>query len=162
VLAPLVVLIVGAVLWKLWGPAMAWTPAFAGLLERSVTRVGLWPFVTGLETAAGDYQGRPVLLALHHKRGRNSIGYLVVAMQPRAGSGLGPDALRTVGTAEGRDALDLLEGREGLDVSFDQGWLKVRWQPSGFVFFPGRFDAPRWRGVLQAMAAVAASLEAEA
>ena len=65
---------------------MAWAPSFAALLDRPVRKTGWLPFITGLETAGGDFQGRPVLLALHHKRGRNSLGYLVVAMQPGRGS----------------------------------------------------------------------------
>jgi hypothetical protein len=62
---------------------------------------------------------------------------------------------------EARTALDELEIRDGLNVSFDDGWLKARWQPAGFTMFPGRFDAGRWRRVLQAMSAVAASLETQ-
>ena len=93
---------------------MAWAPAFAALLDRPVRKTGWLPFITGLETAGGEFQGRPVLLALHHKRGRHSLGYLVVAMQPRTGSaqeaaalgaaahqrganGVGPAGRRTTG-----------------------------------------------------------------
>ena len=88
-LAPLVLLAIGFVVWKLWAPAMAWAPSFAALLDRPVRKTGWLPFITGLETAGGEFQGRPVLLALHHKRGRHSLGYLVVAMQPRGGIGAG-------------------------------------------------------------------------
>ena len=76
----LVLLLIGAVVWKLWFPAMAWAPGFSTLLERPVTKTGFLPFIMGLETAGGDFGGRTVLLALHHKRGRNSLCYLVVAM----------------------------------------------------------------------------------
>ena len=85
-LAPLLLLLIGFVIWKLWAPAMAWTPGFAALLDRPVQKAGWLPFITGVEAAGGDFNGRPVLLALHHKRGRNSLGYLVVATQPRAGA----------------------------------------------------------------------------
>ena len=85
-LAPVVLLLLGFVVWKLWAPAMAWVSAFATLLDRPVQKAGVLPFIAGLETAGGDFQGRPVLLALHHKRGRNSLGYLVIAMQPGQGS----------------------------------------------------------------------------
>ena len=103
-----------------------------------------------------------MLLALHHKRGRNSLGYLVVAMQPRTGSAPGAAALGLLPAGEARAALDELEGREGLNVSLDDGWLKARWQPGGFTMFPGQFDAQRWRRVLLAMSTVAAALEAPA
>lgn len=155
----LVLLLIGVVVWALWAPAMAWVPRLAALLDRPVTKTGLVPFVMGLETAGGDFDGRPVLLALNHKRGRHSLGYLVIAMQPHAKSALSADALTTLATPEARDALDELAGHLALHVSFEDGWLKARWQPGGFMIFPGRFDPQRWRRVLQAMAVVARSLE---
>ena len=91
-LAPLVLLLLGFVVWKLWAPAMAWVSAFATLLDRPVRKTGVLPFIAGLETAGGDFQGRPVLLALHHKRGRNSLGYLVD--RHAAGTGIDPRARR--------------------------------------------------------------------
>lgn len=158
-LGPLVLLAIGFVLWKLWTPAMSWAPAFATLLERPVKKTGFLPFITGLETVGGDFEGRPVLLALHHKRGRSSLGYLVVAMQPHVTSGVSPDALATLTTAEAREALDELEGPAELHVSFQDGWLKARWQPGGFMIFPGQFEPQRWRRVLKAMSLVTRSLE---
>ena len=160
-LALLLLLLVGFVVWTLWAPAMAWVPGFAALLDRPVRKAGWLPFISGLETAGGDFEGRPVLRALHHKRGRNSLGYLIVAMQPQGTSGHGPEAIHSLHATEARSALDELETREGLNLSYDDGWLKARWQPAGFTMFPGRFDAGRWRRVLQAMSAVAASLEAQ-
>jgi len=138
---------------------MAWAPGFAALLERPVTKTGFLPFITGLETAGGDFEGRPVLLALHHKRGRNSLGYLVVAMQPRTTLGISADALVTLTTLEAREALEELEDGLALHVSFDDGWLKARWQPGGFMIFPGQFEPHRWQRVLRAMSAVSRSVE---
>ena len=155
----LVLAFIGFVLWKLWTPAMSWAPAFATLLERPVTKTGFLPFITGLETVGGDFEGRPVLLALHHKRGRNSLGYLVIAMQPHATSGVSEEALATLTTPEGREALEELESRSELHVSFQDGWLKARWQPGGFMIFPGQFAQQRWRRVLKAMSVVTQSLE---
>jgi len=156
---PLIVLLIGFTVWKLWTHVMAWTPAFAALLERPVTKAGFLPFMMGLETAGGDFEGRPVLLAVHHKRGRYDSGYLVIGMHPRTSSAVSADALATLRTPEAREALDELEGRAELIVSFDDGWLKARWEPSGFMMFPGPFDAQRWRRVLRAMAVVTRSLE---
>jgi hypothetical protein len=155
----LVLLLIGFVLWRLWTPAMAWAPAFATLLDRPVKKTGFMPFVAGLETAGGDFEGRPVLLALHHKRGRNSLGYLVVAMKPGATSGFSTEALATLTAPEVRDALEELESRSELHVSFEDGWLKARWQPVGFMIFPGQFEPQRWRRVLTAMSVVARSIE---
>ena len=158
-LAPLVLLLIGFALWKLWAPAMAWAPGFAALLERPVTKTGFLPFITGLETVGGDFEGRAVLLALHHKRGRNSLGYLVVAMQPRTTLGISADALVTLTTLEAREALEELEDGLALHMSFDDGWLKARWQPGGFMIFPGQFEPLRWQRVLRAMSAVSRSVE---
>ena len=155
----LVVVLIGFVVWKLWTPAMSWAPAFATLLGRPVTKTGFLPFITGLETVGGDFEGRPVLLALHHKRGRNSLGYLVVAMQPHATSELSTEALATLTAPEVREALEQLESRSELHVSFEDGWLKARWQPGGFMIFPGQFEPHRWRRMLKAMSVVARSLE---
>src|SRR5262245_54862611 len=105
---------------------MSWAPAFASLLESPVTKTGFLLFITGLETVGGDFEGRPVLLALHHKRGRNSLGYLVIAMQPHA-SGVSAQELATLTTPEVREALEELESRSELHVSFQDGWLKARW-----------------------------------
>src|SRR5262245_20393310 len=117
---------------------MAWTPSFAALLERPVTKSGVVPFIIGLETAGGDFEGRPVLLAVYHKPGRSSLGYLVIAMQPRVRWQPPADPLATLITADARKALEELEDRAELQVSFGDGWLKARWQPSGFMIFPGR------------------------
>ena len=78
----IVLAIIGAIVWKLWTPGMGFVPGFGSLLERPSGSHGLWPFLKGVESVGGEYQGRPVLLILHHKRGRNTLGYLVVAMQP--------------------------------------------------------------------------------
>ena len=155
----LIILVIGFVAWKLWTPGMAWAPGFATLLDRPVKKTGLLPFVTGLETAGGDFEGRPVLLALHHKRGRNSLGYLVVAMRADATPAFSTEALATLTTSDAREALEDLQSRSELHVSFEDGWLKARWQPGGFMIFPGQFDPQRWRRVLKSMSVVARSLE---
>ena len=46
-----------------------------------------------------------------------------------------------------------------LEVSFEEGWLKARWQPTGFFIVPGRFGRVRWREVLQGMHRVLVALE---
>jgi hypothetical protein len=47
-----------------------------------------------------------------------------------------------------------------LAISVDEGWLKALWRPQGFMIFPGRLSAQKWGQVLEAMHAVALSLEA--
>ena len=82
------------IVWKLWAPALSFAQGFRSLLERPTGSTGLWPFLKGRETVGGEYDGRPVLLILHHKRGRNTLGYLVVAMQPAGRNGHGDEVCR--------------------------------------------------------------------
>jgi hypothetical protein len=159
----IVLAILGVVVWKLWTPGLTFVPGFASLLERPAGRSGLWPFLTGVETIGGQYRGRPVLLIVHHKRGRNTLGYLTVAMQPVAASDTiakHSGAFREwIHEPAARKAWDDLELRQELKLSFGDGWMRAMWQPSGFVIFPGRFEAEQWRAVLQSMHTVVVSLE---
>jgi hypothetical protein len=75
----IVLAILGVIVWKLWMPALSFAQGFGLLLEQPTGSIGLWPFLKGAETVGGEYDGRPSLLILHHKRGRNTLGYLVVA-----------------------------------------------------------------------------------
>ena len=161
----IVLVVLGAVVWKLWAPGLAFVPGFGSLLERPAGESGLWPFLKGVERMGGQYQGRPVVLILHHKRGRNTLGYLTVAMQlidvreADKFSGAPREWLREPAA---REAWDQLELRHELRLSFGDGWLKAMWQPSGFVLFPGRFDPERWASMLRSMHTVVTSLEREA
>jgi hypothetical protein len=155
--------ILGLVVWKLWTPGLTFVQGFASLLERPAGRSGLWPFLTGVETIGGQYQGRTVLLIVHHKRGRNTLGYLTVAMQPLVASDIiakySGGFREWISEPAARAAWDDLELRHELKLSFGEGWMRAMWQPSGFFIFPGRFEAERWGSVLQSMYTVVVSLE---
>jgi hypothetical protein len=139
----IVLLIVGVIVWKLWMPALSFAQGFKSLLDRPTGDAGLWPFLKGRETVGGEYDGRPALLVLHHKRGRNTLGYLVVAMQPAAGVSLegkysGPFR-EWVSEPAARAAWETLELQEALKLTFADGWMRATWQPHGlFIFLPGR------------------------
>ena len=68
------------------------------------------------------------------------------------------DEIETPGEGQVR-ALVTLAGHD-LVLNVEEGWLKALWRPQGFVIFPGSFSAEKWRQVLEAMHAVALSLEA--
>ncbi|HVH29102.1 MAG TPA: hypothetical protein VM818_20250 [Vicinamibacterales bacterium] len=161
----IVLVILGVFLWKLWAPGLTFVPGFASLLEQPAGESGLWPFLRGVERIGGQYRGRPVVLIVHHKRGKNTLGYLTVAMQlvdaHAVSNGIEAPRERLRETV-GRDAWDELELRHELKLSFADGWLKAMWQPGGFVIFPGRFEPERWGSVLRSMHAVVTSLEREA
>ena len=110
--------------------------------------------------------GRPTLLILHHKRGRNTLGYLVVAMQPSGGTKMETKysgAFREwIREPAARAAWDDLELQHELKLSFSEGWMRATWQPHGAFIFPGQFDPERWRRVLRSMHTVVASLERSA
>ena len=159
----IVLAILGVIVWKLWAPALSFAQGFRSLLERPTGSTGLWPFVKGRETVGGEYNGRPVLLILHHKRGRNTLGYLVVAMQPSGGTQMearSSGAFREwIREPAARAAWDDLELHHELKLSFGEGWMKATWQPHGVFIFPGQFEPERWRRVLRSMHTVVTSLD---
>lgn len=162
----LVVVMLGVIVWTLWAPGLTFVPGFAALLERPAGSSGLWPFLRGVERIGGQYQGRSVLLIVHHKRGRNTLGYLVVAMQPLRADDIAAKhtgALREwIREPAALEAWDALELRHGLTMSFGEGWMRATWQPSGLFIFPGQFEPGRWRAVLQAMHSIVTALERDA
>ncbi len=157
----IVLAILGAIVWKLWTPALSFARGFRSLLERPTGSIGLWPFLKGVETVGGEYDGRPALLILHHKR--RSLGYLVVAMQPSGGTGVETrysGAFREwIREPAARAAWDDLELQHELKLSFGEGWMSATWRPLGAFIFPGQFDPERWRRVLRSMHTVVTSLE---
>jgi len=107
---------------------------------------------------AGRFAGRDVMLRLHIRRGKFDQGHLVIAMQSHGGplDAAGVDAQARDDVA--RRALFTLAARD-LRLHVEDGWLQARWQPHGFVFFPGPFIESKWREVLEAMRAVVTSLD---
>jgi hypothetical protein len=149
-----------AVVWALNASAQRFLPAFARLLTGAPIHAGAWSVLSGRSTAVGTFGGRDVSIELKLKRGRHDQGYLVVSMRTNAATVL--DAANVDARATGdaaRRALFVLATHD-LRLTVEDGWLRARWQPQGFVLFPGAFVESRWREVLNAMHAVAASLDA--
>jgi hypothetical protein len=159
----IVLALLGLIVWKLWTPALSFAREFTTLLERPTGSTGLWPFLKGVETVGGEFDGRRALLILHHKRGRNTLAYLVVAMQPSGGLEVETrysGAFREwITEPAARAAWDDLELQHELKLSFSEGWMRAIWQPHGAFIFPGQFDPDRWRRVLRSMRTVVTSLE---
>ena len=149
--------------WKLWASGLSFAQGFRSLLERPTGSTGFWPFFRGVETVGGEFQGRPTLLVLHHKRGNYMPGYLVVAMQASGGVDLEKKyegAFREwIREPAARAAWDDLELEQELKLTFNEGWMRATWQPHGAFIFPGQFDPERWRRVLRSMDTVLTSLE---
>ena len=158
----LLLVAVGFVVWTLMAPGRAFLPGFAELLTQPVLQQSPLSFFSGRSYVLGRFGGREVAVRLQQKRGRYQVGYLVIAV--RTG---GPQTLDANGIEvhtrddAGRKALFTIAAND-LPLSVEGGWLKALWMPAGFVIFPGRFEEEKWRRVLDAMAAVAASLEVPA
>ncbi|MEO6212362.1 MAG: hypothetical protein ABIP65_01925 [Vicinamibacterales bacterium] len=148
------------IVWKLIAPGGQFLSRFARLLTGPDIQRGAFSFFSGRSYATGRFQDRDVAVRLQLKRTRYGQGYLVVAVRTGGPSTLdyeGIDA-RTPDDA-GRRALVSIAAHDLL-LSVEDGWLKALWRPQGFVIFPGRFSEETWQGVLEAMWAVATSLEA--
>jgi hypothetical protein len=158
-LALLVLASIVAVLWGLNAPAQRFLPAFARLLTGSTIHAGSWSVLSGRSTAAGTFGGRDVSIELKARRGRHDQGYLVVAMRTNGASVLDAASVDARATGEAaRRALFVLATHD-VRLTVEDRWLKARWQPQGFVFFPGAFVESTWLDVLHAMHVVAASLD---
>jgi hypothetical protein len=144
--------------WVLNAPGYHFPRRFARLIEDASLDAGVLRFLSGGPALAGTFAGRDVLLRLHLRRGRHDQGHLVIAMRTRASplDAAGVDAQATGDVA--RRALFTLAARD-LTLHVEDGWLQARWRPQGFVFFPGPFIESTWREVLEAMRAVATSLD---
>lgn len=158
----LLLIVVGFVVWTLMAPGRAFLPAFAQLLTEPVLQQSPLSFFSGRSYATGRFGGREVALRLQQKRGKYQVGYLVIAVRTGGPQTLDANGIEAQTRDEaGRQALFTIAANDLL-LSVEGGWLKTMWKPVGFVIFPGRFAEEKWRPVLEAMVAVAASLEAPA
>lgn len=153
-------LIVGAIVWRLIAPGEQFVPGFARLLSEPAIQRGAFSVFSGRSYARGRFQGREVALRLQLKRSRYGQGYLVVAIRTDGPPALDYDGIDARARDDaGRRALASIAAHDLL-LSVEGGWLKALWRPQGFVIFPGRFSEEKWRQVLTAMHTLAASLDA--
>lgn len=158
----LIAIVVGVLAWMFIAPGQRFLPGFAGLLAEPVIQRGPFSLLSGRTYATGRFAGREVAIRLQLKRSRYALGYLVIAVRTSGPPALDYDGMdaRTRDDT-GRRALASIAAND-LVISVEEGWLKALWRPAGFIVFPGRFSEDKWRRVLEAMSAVASSLEASA
>ena len=150
---------VGFVIWTLMAPGRAFLPGFAQLLTEPVLQQSPLSFFSGRSYVLGRFGGREVAVRLQQKRGKYQVGYLVIAVRTGGLQTLDANGIDAhTRDRVGRKALFTIAANDLL-LSVEGGWLKTMWKPVGFVIFPGRFAEEKWRPVLEAMVAVAASLE---
>jgi len=134
--------------------------AFASLLEAPAIQRSPFSFFSGRSYATGRFSGREVAVRLQLRRGGHQMGYLVIAVRTSGPATLDSNGIEAQTRDDpGRKALFTIAANDLL-LTVEDGWLKTMWQPVGFMIFPGRFTEEKWRPVLEAMVAVAASLEA--
>ena len=159
VFAPLLLGVIAFVAWKFTTAGRQFLPEFARLLSTPALQQGPLSVLSGRAYLTGQFRGRDVAIRLQKRRGEYQVGYLVVAMRTSGPLLLDANGIEThTADAAGRQALFTIATHDLL-LSVDGGWLKTMWQPIGFMIFPGRFDDRKWRPVLEAMAAVASSLD---
>jgi hypothetical protein len=156
----LVLVGVGVLVWKFVVPGEQFLSRFMQLLTEPRIQRGAFSVISGRSYATGSFQGRDVAIRIQLRRSEYEVGYLVIAV--RSG---GPATLDYAGIDArarddaGRRALFSLAAHD-LTIAVEDGWLKAQWKPHGFMIFPGRFSEDKWRPVLEAMHALARSLEA--
>lgn len=151
-----------AIVWMLAAPGATFLRRFITLLEEPTIRQGRFRFLSGRSSAVGRFGGRDVAINLQLKRSRHSPGYLVLGVRTAEVNTLDHNGIAArLHDAAGRSALAALVAQD-LVLDATGGWLRARWEPHGFVIFPGRFSEARWRSVLEALHIVATSLEASA
>jgi hypothetical protein len=137
-------------------------PEFARLLDQPVLHRGSSSVLFGLSSATGTFRGREVAVTLQLKRGRYTQGSLIITMRVGGEADLTYDGIEArTRDDSGRRALFTIASNDIL-LNVEGGRLKALWQPTGFMIFPGSFSEQQWRKVLDAMSAIAASLETTA
>jgi hypothetical protein len=138
-------------------------PWVSTLLERTTITEGFADGVAGRSSVTGEFRGRKVVVTLQRKRGRYGRAYLVVSMETSAMKTVDAHEFSRFGqTRDAELALFALEGEHGLCLRHEPGCLKASWEPIIGIFFPGRFEQPKWQSVLEAMHTLAGTLDQRA
>ena len=152
-------IIAGAIVWRLALAEPQFLSGFAGLLTAPTLKRGPFSYLSGRSYAAGAFRGREVAVRLQQRRGDYQVGYLVISVRTGGPATLDYNGIETHTRDEaGKHALFTIAAHDLL-LTVEDGWLKTMWKPVGFVLFPGRFSEEKWRPVLEAMQTVATSLE---
>src|SRR5262245_53404382 len=156
----LLLLMAGVSVWLAYGsPRLGFLPDFAKLLEDPEFVDDFRNRLSGRTFLKGGFRGRKVVILLQYGK-KSHPGMLVVSMETRAAATMeGYEFTGYRADREGELALFALEAKHELVLRLRDGCLKALWQPFNVVFFPGSFDPPKWRSVLEAMHTLVGSLE---
>jgi hypothetical protein len=157
-------LILGLGIWFVFGgPGPRFLVDFAKLFDHSKITAGFANRLARRSYLTGEFRGRKVLVTLQRKRGRYGRAYLVVSMETSAMKTVDAHEFSRFGqTRDAELALFALEGQHALRLRHEPGCLKASWEPIIGIFFPGRFEQPKWQSVLEAMHTLAGTLDQRA
>lgn len=149
---------VAALVWWFLAPGLAFVRRFAELIENPSTTPIAPGFPRFKSTASGQFKGRTLRLTLLHP-GRHHPGEGLVEMSTTAfgGEPWKDSTLTRENPDIGRATFDV-EGKYGLILSLEEGWLRAKWSRRG-VMFPGPFDEGVWRNTLAQMDTIATWME---
>jgi len=155
----LVFVAIGVLAWKFVAPGQRFLPEFSRLLTEPKLDSGGLSFVSGRSALSGQFRGRDVSAEIQLPRSKYGTSYLVVKVKTSGVETLTGSQLDSRATDDAaRRALFAL-AMQDLQLTVEDGWLRALWSPKGLFIFPGRYSEEKWRQVLEAMHAVASSLE---
>ena len=116
---------VGLLVWFLHKSGSDFLPDFAKLLDQPEIVDGFTGFLTGRSSLTGEFRGRKVDVSLKRKRGRHSLGYLVVTMRTSAPVSIESHAFSASGhDRDGELALFALETQHDVQLTHQPYSLK--------------------------------------
>ena len=124
-LAPLLLIVIGVIVWMFLAPGQQFLPAFAQLLTSPTIKRGLFSLFSGRSYATGQFQGRDVAIRLQLKRGKYQMGYLVVAVRTGGAPMLDYNGIEALTRDDaGKRALFTITKNDPL-LTVEDGWLKA-------------------------------------
>jgi hypothetical protein len=159
VLAPLLLIIVGAIAWWLMASSQQFLPAFARLLTAPTIKRGPLSLFSGRSYATGQFKGETSPSGCNSGAAGTNWGISLLPFEQAARRRSTPvESSCGCGMMQESARCSRLR-RRNLLLTVEDGWLKTMWKPIGFTVFPGSFAEEKWRPVLDAMQTVATSLE---
>jgi hypothetical protein len=158
------VLLVGLSIWfMIRVPGNSFLQGFATLLDRPEIVAGFINWSSNRSYLKSEFRGRKVVVLQQRRPGDHGRTYLVVSMETGAAATMeSHDFAAYKPDRETELALFALEVKHELRLTHQEKCLKALWEPPFVLFFPGRFEPPKWQGVLEAMHTLAGSFERRA
>ena len=153
-----ILMVVATIAWRLLTPTPRFLSGFASLLNGAHTDHGLVRSLAGRSFVNGRFGDRAVQLSITQPY-EHRIGEIVVSMETHAPKGEPwKDPSETRRHPEIDRATFALEGKYGLILTNDDGWLRATSRPL-LLTFPGDFDPEKWGSTLADMQVLAEWLE---